>query len=76
MINDATNIKSIPKGGYKTGETNDFYSDFISRTSNLDKKILNMLSPEDIKKTRTNVLLILDDVVSAIKGMEHDINLA
>lgn len=48
MVNDATNIKSIPKGGYKTDASGDFYSDFISRTSNLDKKILNMLSPEDI----------------------------
>jgi hypothetical protein len=35
-----------------------------------------MLSPEEIEQSRCNVLIILDDVVSAIKGMEYDMNLA
>ncbi len=42
----------------------------------MDRKILTLLSPEDIEKSRTNVLLILDDVISSIKGLEHDVNLA
>lgn len=30
-------------------ETGNFYSEFISKVSNLDKKILTMLDPDEIK---------------------------
>ena len=69
-------LNTMPKGGYRIPDVQNYFQDFIARVSNLDKKLLSLLSAQQIEEHRTNVLLILDDVVGPIKALQNDPYLA
>lgn len=67
----------MPQGGYAENKKDEnFMSQFIKNTANLDKKFISMMNQQQLVEQKTNVLIILDDVIGPIKALQNDPYLA
>jgi hypothetical protein len=70
-------LQQMPQGGYAENKKDEnFMSQFIKNTANLDKKFISMMNQQQLVEQKTNVLIILDDVIGPIKALQNDPYLA